>query len=168
MAEHDPLRDLEDKRRQLTDRWLAFKTATRREGIQLGFWSGVGVIAVAADMALLGGLGTALAAMSGIGFIAYRKESKRLENALEEVERTITAIRNEQEDYTRRHPQPQKGLEEDFSPAAKRKIEGLQARLEELEHTMNKLTGDNAPKKPDIDAPDLSKPKYKPPAPPAI
>ncbi len=168
MAEHDPLRPLEDKRRQLTDRWLAFKTASRREGIQLGFWTGVGVLAVAADMALLGGLGTALAAMSGLSFVTYRREVKRLEKALQEVDRTITALQNERADFERRNPTLKKGLEDEFSPAAKRKIEGLQARLEELENTMNKLTGETAPKKPDIDAPDLGKPKYKPPAAPAI
>ena len=60
MTEHDPLRPLHDKRRELTDRWLAFKTASRREGVQLGFWTGVGALAIAADLTLLGGLGTAL------------------------------------------------------------------------------------------------------------
>lgn len=167
MSEHDPLRPLHDKRRELTDRWLAFKTASRREGVQLGFWTGVGALAIAADLTLLGGLGTALAAMSGLGFVTYRREVKRLEKALQEVDRTITALQNERDDFERRNPTLKKGLEEEFSPAAKRKIEGLQARLEELENTMNKLTGENAPKKPDIDPPDLGKPKYKPPATPA-
>ena len=167
MAEYDPLRPLQDKRRELTDRWLAFKTASRREGIQLGFWGGVGVLAIAADLTLLGGLGTALAAMSGLSFVTYRREVKRLEKALKEVDRTITALQNERDDFERRNPALKKGLEDEFSPAAKRKIEGLQARLDELEHSMNKLTG-QTPAKPDIDAPDLGKPKYRPPAPPAI
>ncbi|MDI1226539.1 MAG: hypothetical protein PSY14_02495 [bacterium] len=167
MAEYDPLRPLQDKRRELTDRWLAFKTASRREGIQLGFWGGVGALAIAADLTLLGGLGTALAAMSGLSFVTYRREVKRLEKALKEVDRTITALQNERDDFERRNPTLKKGLEDEFSPAAKRKIEGLQARLDELEHSMNKLTG-QAPAKPDIDAPDLGKPKYRPPAPPAI
>ena len=168
MAEHDPLRDLEDKRRSLTGRWLAYKTATRREGVQVGFWASVGAVAMAADMALLGGLGTALAAMSGAGFLAYRRESKRLEHELKELDHSISQFRREQDDYARRHPKPEKSLDDGFSPAAKRKIDGLQARLDDLEKSMEKLAGDKLPKKPDVDAADLGKPKYKPPQPPAF
>jgi hypothetical protein len=155
----DPLRDLEEQRRKLTDRWLAFKGASKREGVQTGMWAVIGGVAIATDMALLGGLGTAIALMSGATWLTYNREAKRLEGELEKIEKSIVVIKEEREEYERNHPKPAKDLQEEFSPAAKRQIDALKSRLEEVEKLMDKMQADR-----DKDNDGIDKPKFKKPA----
>ncbi|MEZ0259466.1 MAG: hypothetical protein ACAH80_00560 [Alphaproteobacteria bacterium] len=156
--EHDPIRDLEDARRKTTDRWLAFKGASRREGTQAGVWAVIGGAAVAADFALLGGLGTAIALMSGATWLSYKKEAKRLEKELVNIEKSITQLREEREERERNQPQLKNGLNEEFSPAAKRQIDALKSRLEEVEKMMDKMQAGKEQDNDEIDKPKMKKP----------
>lgn len=154
----DPLRDLEEQRRKVTDRWLAFKGASKREGVQTGMWAVIGGVAIATDMALLGGLGTAIALMSGATWIAYNREAKRLESELGKIEDSITVMKQEREEKERNAPKLSKDLQEEFSPAAKRQIDALKSRLEEVEKMMDKMQADRDKENDGIDKPRFKKP----------
>ena len=158
MQPHDPIRDLEEQRRKLTDRWLAFKGASKREGVQTGMWAVIGGVAIATDLALLGGLGSAIAIMSGATWLTYNREAKRLETELQKIEKTITTMREERDEYERNHPKPSKDLQEEFSPAAKRQIDALKSRLEEVEKLMDKMQAEKNKDNDDIDKPKFRKP----------
>lgn len=148
--EHDPIRDLETRRRELQERWFVYRGSSRREGVKSAAWIAVGALGVAADVALLGGLGTVMATVSGLGFFAYRKEVKRLEKELKAIDSSIQELKNEREELNKNAPllENKPSITAEFSPAAKRTVDGLQSRLEELEKSMDKIIGDKAPKKP--------------------
>lgn len=151
MMEKDPIRDLEDRRRELQERWFVYRGSSRREGAKSAAWLAVGAIGVAADVALLGGLGTVMASVAGLGFLSYRKEVKRLEKELKSIDSTIQQLKIERDDAALRGPSPENKptITAEFSPAAKRTVEGLQSRLEELEKSMDKLiNSDNGKNKP--------------------
>lgn len=151
----DPVENLERKKRELTDRWLAYKAASQRNAVEFGFWGVVTGAAVAADFALLGGLGTAIAVMTGATWITYKREAARIEHEMKEVDKSLDRIYKERAEWERNHPKPVPGLEEEFSPAAKRQIDALKARLEELEKQVDKVTSSDK---------SLDKPRFKPPA----
>ena len=153
----DPIRDLERRKRELTDRWLAYKSAADREAAEFGFWGVVGGVAIAADFALLGGLGTTIAVFSGAGWIRNKREGKRIEREMKEVDKSLDRLHEEREQWAREHPQPKPGLAEEFSPAAKRQIDALKSRLAELEKQMDKVTAENDKS--------IDKPKFRPPRP---
>lgn len=151
----DPVWDLERRKRELTDRWLAYKSAAQREATEFGFWGLVGGVAIAADFALLGGLGTAVALVSGAGWLRYKREGRRIEREMKEVDKSLENLLQERAEWARQHPQPKPGLTEEFSPAAKRQIDALKARLEELEKQVDKVTAENDRS--------IDKPKFRPP-----
>jgi hypothetical protein len=157
MAEKDPLWDLERRKRDLTDRWLAYKSAAQREAAEFGFWGLVGGVAIAADIALLGGLGTAVALVSGAGWLRCKREGRRIEKEMQEVDKSLDRLHQERAEATRRHPTPTPGVTEEFSPAAKRQIDALKSRLEELEKQVDKVTAENDKS--------IDKPKFRPPGP---
>lgn len=148
--EKDPLRDLEDRRRELQERWFVYRGSSRREGVKSAAWVALGVIGVAADVAVLGGLGTVMATVSGMGFFAYRKEVKRLEKELKSIDSILTELREERAKLDLSGPAlaAKPSIQAEFSPAAQRKVDGLQARLDELEKSIEKITGPKAPDKP--------------------
>ncbi|TAL34529.1 MAG: hypothetical protein EPN97_08405 [Alphaproteobacteria bacterium] len=153
----DPIQDLERRKRELTDRWLAYKSAAQREAAEFGFWGVVGGVAIAADFALLGGIGTVIATVSGAGWLRCKREAKRIEREMKDVDRSLDRLHEERADWSRQHPQPAQNLAEEFSPAAKRQIEALKSRLEELEKQMDKVTAENDKS--------IDKPKFRPPGP---
>ena len=157
MAEKDPIWDLERRKRDLTDRWLAYKSAAQREAAEFGFWGLVGGVAIAADFALLGGLGTAVALVSGAGWLRYKREGQRIEREMKEVDKSIDRLHQERTEWLRQHPEPKPGLTEEFSPAAKRQIDALKARLADLEKQVDKVTSENDKS--------IDKPKFRPPGP---
>jgi hypothetical protein len=152
----DPIENLERKKRELTDRWLAYKAASQRNAVEFGFWGVITGAAVAADFALLGGLGTAIAVMTGATWITYKREAARIEREMKEVDKSLDRIYKERAEWERNHPKPTPGLGDEFSPAAKRQIDALKARLEELEKQVDKVTTENGKS--------IDKPKFKPPA----
>ena len=46
--EKDSIRDLEDRRRELQERWFVYRGSSRREGAKSAAWLAVGAIGVAA------------------------------------------------------------------------------------------------------------------------
>jgi hypothetical protein len=154
--EKDPIGELERRKRELTDRWLAYKDASRRNALECGFWTALGGAAIAVDFAILGGLGTAIAVMSGASWLTYKREAGRIEKQLKEVDKSLDRLYEERAEWTRAHPPRSPELKEEFSPAAKRQIDALKARLEELEKQVDKVTTANNP--------NIDKPKFKPPA----
>jgi hypothetical protein len=151
----DPIQDLERRKRELTDRWLAYKSAAQREAAEFGFWGIVGGAAIAADFAFLGGIGTVVAAVSGAGWLRCKREAKRIEKQMKDVDKSLDRLHEEHAEWARRHPRPAPNLAEEFSPAAKRQIEALKSRLEELEKQMDKVTAENDKS--------IDKPKFRPP-----
>lgn len=144
--EQDPIRDLEQRRRELQDRWFVHKGSRAREGVKSAAWLTVGVVGVAADVALLGGLGTLMAGVAGVGFFSYHKEVKRLEKELKEIDNSIKLLKTERENAPSEPSLANKpSVTAEFSPAAMRKIDALQGRLDALEKSMDKL-GANKPK----------------------
>jgi polyhydroxyalkanoate synthesis regulator phasin len=94
--------------------------------------------------------------MSGATWFRYKREAKRIEKDLKEVDKSLDLLHEVQADWNRAHPQPTPGLTEEFSPAAKRQIDALKARLEELEKQVDKVVAENDKS--------IDKPKFKPPA----
>lgn len=155
---YDPIRDLLKRRDDLEDRLEKSQRAAKREAGELGFWGIFGGVAIAADWMILGGVGTGIAVLAGAGFIGNKREAKKLEKQLDKLDTRIEALQLEQLDWQRRHPQPDRNLTDEFSPAAKKEIDLLRARLEELEKHMDK-----AARKPEDKTQTLDKPKFKPP-----
>jgi len=153
----DPIRDLIRRRDDIEDRLHRARIAARREAGELGFWGLVGGAAIAADFMILGGVGTAIAIVSGVGFFGNSREAKKLQKSLDQLDSRIETLQREQVEWERKHPRPDNSLTDEFSPAAKREIDLLRARLEELEKQMDKAG------KPVNDDSQLDKPKFKPP-----
>lgn len=154
----DPIRDLVRRRDDIEDRLYRARLAARREAGELGFWTLVGGAAIAADFMILGGVGTAIALVSGVGFIGNSREAKKLQKSLDQLDTRIEALQRDQIEWERNHPRPATpNLSDEFSPAAKKEIDLLRARLEELEKQVDKST------KQANDDSQLDKPKFKPP-----
>lgn len=155
--EFDPIRDLENRRRELQERWFLHKKSTHREGAKSLAWVAVGALGVAVDVAALGGVGTVMAAIAAKGAWDYRKEVKRLEKELKAIDQNIADLKEERASLANKPSlQNKPSVQAEFSPAAQRKVDGLQSRLEELEKTIDKLTGQD---------PSTGKPKIKPAGP---
>jgi len=154
--EHDPLRDLEIRRRELHERWLVYRKTRNNEGLKTAGWVAIGAIGFAADVALMGGVCTAMAAIGAKNTWDQRKEVKRLEKELKSIDESIAELKEERALHGK-NPSPDlnKTVTAEFSPAAKRTVEGLQSRLEELEKSMDKMMKDDP----------LKKPKHKPASP---
>lgn len=155
--EFDPIRDLENRRRELQERWFLHKKSSHREGAKTAAWVAVGALGVAVDVVALGGIGTVMAAIAAKGTWDYRKEVKRLEKELKAIDENIKDLKEMRaKEIDDPSPKAQKTVTAEFSPAAKRHVEGLQSRLEQLEKTIDKLTGQD---------PSTGKPKLKPTGP---
>ncbi|MDE1152642.1 MAG: hypothetical protein PW788_08910 [Micavibrio sp.] len=155
----DPLQDLRDKREKIEEKINLYKTGVRRQAGEMGFWTLIGGVAIAADFAILGGIGTGIAVLSGATIFSFTREMKKLEKQLEKIDERIDRLVDIQLEQQKNQPQLKKGLAEEFSPAAQKEIDLLRARLEDLEKQVDKARindNDNT----------LDKPKFKPPKPP--
>ena len=155
----DSLDDLRMKREELEERMRAYRETAKREAGELGFWSLVGGIAVAADWMILGGVGTGIAVLSGATLFNAKREEKKIEKQLAKIDERIDRLVDARLEQEKNNPGLNKNLSEQFSPAAQKEIDLLRARLEDLEKQVDKnRQNDNGR--------DLDKPKFKPPKPP--
>jgi polyhydroxyalkanoate synthesis regulator phasin len=154
--ERDPILDLEARRRELHERWLVYRKTRNNEGAKTAGWVAIGAIGFAADVALMGGACTIMAAIGAKNTWDHRKEVKRLEKELQSLDQSIAELKDERA-VQLKNPEPlnKPAIKAEFSPAAQRKVDGLQARLEELEKSMDKIMNSDP----------SGKPKHKPAGP---
>jgi hypothetical protein len=163
LDKNDPLRTLERERDKLEQRFNDLTKKAQNELGEAGFWGFVGGVAIMADWAFMGGLGTAIAVWSGAEYIAYKTNARRVEKDLKKVQERIIDMQEErfraQMDMQKQQRQPgvanDNSLKDEFSPAAKAEIEALQKKLAELSGQVDKLQEDKEK--------GLDKPKFKPP-----
>jgi hypothetical protein len=137
-SERDPVAKLEKRRAQLESKLEKLQKRTRSEIGDAGFWAVAGGIALAADWLVLGGIGTGLAVLGGATIFNQSRQAKRIVKQITALDEQIAVLELERMRLEAGKPQPapkvpQPGLTDDFSPAAKKEIEALRARLSEME-----------------------------------
>ena len=159
--ENDPLSSLEEERARIQKRYDTAEKKRRAVGADVGFFTLLGGGALLLDWTVFGGVGTALAVLSGGSWIMHKEAEHKIGKELKAIDDRIIKLKEEQAraDISRRQfeaaqPRPQKDLSGDFSPAAQREIAMLRRQLEELNRKMDELGGDKQ----------IDKPKYKPPS----
>jgi len=155
----DRIRDLIKRRDDLEDRLERSRNRAKAQAGELGFWGVVGGVAIAADFMILGGIGTGIAVLAGASFVGNKREEKKLQKQLDLLDIRLDALQRERVEYERRHPKPDASLTDEFSPAAKKEIDLLRSRLEDLEKQMDKNT-----RKPEDKTSTVDKPRFKPPS----
>ncbi len=170
MADHDPEEsDEQDAGNEQPSKNMSFERLlknTRRKASRrkdesgkkasgrvsdIGFWSVVAGVSFVADWALLGGLGTAAAALTSVSWMNHKSSENKARKEIENLDRKLMEI----EELRALHPepkQPRRKMKEDFSKAT---VEELKKKLEEVQRELENLK--------DPKGPDLDKPKFGPP-----
>lgn len=163
LSELDPLDALELERAKLEKRFEELTKRARGELGDVGFWGVVGGIALAADWALLGGIGTAFAAISSVEFLAYKAKARAVNKDLKVIRDKVIDLQEARFradlEFKQQAPKPgnDNSLKDEFSPAAKAEIEALQKKLAKLSGQVDELQADKDK--------GLDKPKFRPPFP---
>lgn len=157
--------DLIEQKKELQAQIGLNETRASKQVMDIGFWGTVGGLALALDVAILGGMGTGIAVGSSALWARYGLNKRRAEKKLEEVEQELRDYQELKQRLT--PPAPEKkpldtaAAKDDFKKAVQpeAEVDALKKKLAELE---KKVEGLENPKPTVLDKTVHKKPSDKP------
>lgn len=149
-------RELKSTRRRAMRTAKFFHERASGEASAIGFWGVIAGVGIATDLFLLGGVGTALAAFSGIQWANYKDDERKTKKEIEALDRKIMEIERLRTIFPQKPASPQTEMKDDFSKAQKQDVNDLRKKLADLEKELEKMKN---PKQGKIDKPKFDGPK---------
>ncbi|MCE9508645.1 MAG: hypothetical protein K8R48_10110 [Alphaproteobacteria bacterium] len=137
--------DLIAKKKELQKQIDLYENRESKEAVDIGFWAMIGGVAMAFDVAVLGGVGTGLAIGSSALWARYGLNRRRAEKKLKEVDQELQDYQELKQRLS--PPAPEKkplntaSAKDEFKTAAQpeTEVDILKKKLAELEKKMEEI-----------------------------